>query len=83
MTGSVFVCRLIIPYGKGKAVFLSFCFLITQVSIPYGKGKVYRFLNTFHSDIIVSIPYGKGKVFGGLYGVSLSTVSIPYGKGKA
>ena len=72
MTGSVFVCRLIIPYGRDKANYWVYdAPKKVKYQFPMGKVKYYQF------------PMGKVKLI--LMEILCSTnvsVSIPYGKGK-
>ena len=39
MTGSVFVCRLIIPYGKGKVIAI-IVIVISAIAFQFPMGKV-------------------------------------------
>ena len=62
MTGSVFVCRLIIPYGRDKANYWVYD-APKKVKYQFPMGKV-KYKKVFQKalSLSVSIPYGKGKV---------------------
>ena len=62
MTGSVFVCRLIIPYGRDKANYWVYD-APKKVKYQFPMGKVkYDTRGNRALVLSVSIPYGKGKV---------------------
>ena len=83
MTGSVFVCRLIIPYGRDKANYWVYdAPKKVKYQFPMGKVKSEE-MNKLLEERIVSIPYGKGKAATNAEKSWLTYVSIPYGKGKA
>ena len=82
MTGSVFVCRLIIPYGRDKANYWVYD-APKKVKYQFPMGKVKRQYSKRLANMnLVSIPYGKGKVKSMQMVCLENGVSIPYGKGK-